>query len=369
MFSRVLVPLDGSPLDASALSSASAIARVFDARVRLLRVARAPVGSTRSYSLADEYRDAERYLNGVAREIAASGLKVSTHVRSGDVPGAILYEIGEHLADLVILATRGESGWLHGEHGSITREVLSWTPVPVIIQRAGARPLSGIRTVLVPLDGGPVSLLALGAAIDLAHATGAHITLLRVVEPMPSSMHDTAAGFHFADRMDPSWDTAALAGAKRHLEELMEQLREGGVSAQGEAILGDVPSTIAEHAEKINADIIVMSTRASHGVARVLSSSTADAVVHHARVPVLLIRSNETCLSEPVAPDADDTDRAHQRGGCRSPDSAVECRSSFPRTDLRPGNVIREQRDGEETSKAGAGQRSRSKQASEQRGQ
>jgi nucleotide-binding universal stress UspA family protein len=106
--------------------------------------------------------------------------------------------------------------------------VLSWTRVPVIIQRAGARPLSGIRTVLVPLDGGPVSLLALGAAIDLAHATGAHITLLRVVEPMPSSMHDTAAGFYFADRMDPSWDTAALAGAKRHLEELMEQLREGG---------------------------------------------------------------------------------------------------------------------------------------------
>jgi nucleotide-binding universal stress UspA family protein len=194
MFRRVLVPLDGSPRAESALSSACAIARTFKAEVSLVRVAGVPVGSTRSYSDSDEHRDVESYLNGVARKVAASGLCVSTQIRSGDVPGAILGEIDEERADLVVIGTRGHVGWLHGEHGSVAREVLSWSRVPVMVQREGARPVDSVGTVLVPLDGTPASVPALAAGVELAHATAAELVVLNVMEPIPSWMHEVPFG-------------------------------------------------------------------------------------------------------------------------------------------------------------------------------
>jgi hypothetical protein len=71
MFSRVLVHLHGSPRAESALPSAGAIARLLDAEVSLVRVVRPPVGVRHSYSYSDAYREAENYLNRVARDVAS----------------------------------------------------------------------------------------------------------------------------------------------------------------------------------------------------------------------------------------------------------------------------------------------------------
>ena len=122
MFSTVLVPLDGSPEAATALSAARALASAFSAQMSLMRVVRRPAGQFGVH--ADEIREAASYLDGVAREMASSNLRVSTHVRSGDVPGAILHEIAERGVDLVVSATRGHGNVLRGLVGSVATEVL-----------------------------------------------------------------------------------------------------------------------------------------------------------------------------------------------------------------------------------------------------
>src|ERR687886_1590142 len=107
MFSTVLVPLDGSPAAATALPAARALATALGAQVSLLRVVRRPVALLDGH--ADEIRDAATYLDGLARELTASGLRVKTNVRSGEVVDAILAEIDEQGVDLVVMATRGHS--------------------------------------------------------------------------------------------------------------------------------------------------------------------------------------------------------------------------------------------------------------------
>ena len=288
MFSTVLVPLDGSPAAATALPAARALALAFGAQVSLLRVVRRPVALLDGH--ADEIREAAAYLDGLARELSASDLRVRTHVRSGEVAEAILAEIAERHVDLVVMATRGHSGVVRAVLGSVASEVLSRSPVPVVLLRAEGRRLSAIERVLVPVDGSAGGALALGAATRLAHATGAHLTLLQVVTPIPVWTYDASAGFSFGQHIDPDRDTAALAGARRYVDDLVDQLREREVYADGLAMLGDVPRTIARTALDISADLIVMSTRAHTGPARAVLGSVADAVVRLAEAPVLLLR-------------------------------------------------------------------------------
>ena len=226
----MLVPLGGCPA-ATALPAARALATALGAQVSLLRVVRRPVALLDGH--ADEIRDAATYLDGLARELTASGLRVKTNVRSGEVVEAILAEIDEQRVDLVVMATRGHSGVVRAVLGSVAGEVLSRSPVPVVLLRTDSRRLSAISRLLVPVDGSAGSALALGAAMDLAHATGARLTLLEVVTPTPVWTYEARAGFYFGQHIDPDWDTAALSGARRYVDDLVEQLRGRGVAADG----------------------------------------------------------------------------------------------------------------------------------------
>ena len=297
MFSTVLVPLDGSPAAATALPTARALATALGAQVNLLRVVRRPVTLLDGH--AAEIREAATYLDGLARELSASNLRVRTHVRSGEVAEAILGEIDQGRVDLVVMATRGHSGVVRAVLGSVSSQVLSRSPVPVVLLRADGRSLSGVERLLVPVDGSAGGALALGAAIDLAHATGARLTLLEVVTPLPIWTYEASDGFYFGHHIDPSWDRAALAGARRYIDHLVDQVRERAIYADGLAMPGDVPRAISQTALDVSADLIVMSTRAHTGPARAVLGSVADAVVRLAEPPVLLLPYGRASAAEP----------------------------------------------------------------------
>jgi len=292
MFTKVIVPLDGSRDATAALPVARTLAALGGASVSLVRVVHRPAGLFAAH--ANDVRDASAYLDEVVRErLGGLDRPVSTHVRSGDVVEAIIGEVGDGGSDVIVMATRGHAGVVRAVLGSVASELLSKSPVPVVVVRAGARPMDSVRQILAPVDGSPESEQSLSAVAELAGVTGAKVTILQVVtpSPIPTWASETSASYELGQYVDPDRvDRAAVMEAGRYVDGLADRFATQFISTEALATLGEVPKTITETAEAVNADLIVMRTRAHTGAARAVLGSVADGVVRSATTPVMLVR-------------------------------------------------------------------------------
>lgn len=289
MFTKLLVPLDGTPEAAVALPPARALAKATGSGLVLCRVVPHDIPTEGTDDGDAELLESQDYLTRIAEELRSDGLQVTTVTLTGNVPQAILREGREQAADLIIMATHGRSGLERAIMGSVTERVVAEATVPVMLLRPGGHRLTHVKTLLVPVDGTPGGSVALGVAVGLARAVSARIVLLRVVEPIPPYLYD---GIYWTGGayLDPTWDEEARAAAQSFVDGMVQRLQNNGVAAEGRAILGNVTATIIETADAVEADIVVMSTHALTGPARAILGSVSDAVVRTAHRPVLLIR-------------------------------------------------------------------------------
>ena len=288
MFSKILVPLDGTPEPEVALTPARTVARVTGATLHLLTVIEAGT------ALGDQSRITAD-LQNVASELHAQGQQVDTAVRRG-TPATEIIAAGVELgADLVVMATHGRGGLERVFLGSVAQAVLATSPVPVLLVRPGGRQMTKLEVVLVPVDGSPGGALALASAVPLARSTNARIVLVDVVVPLVdyTLTSGPSEGFYF----DPAWDDEARESAQRYVSGMVDRLRHAGVPAEGLIVTGEIrqPSNsvaeaIMRSADEVAADLIVMSTHALTGPARALLGSVADTVVRNAHCPILLPR-------------------------------------------------------------------------------
>ncbi len=169
MIKHILVPLDGTPQSNSALPLTRTLARATGASVTLLRV-----------RLPGEDRQQLAALQRVEAELSSSDIQVNSVVRDGDPVDQIIDQVRADSTDLVVMRTHGRSGIGRAVLGSVTERVVAEGGAPVILLRAGGRRINQLRSILVPLDGSPGSLVALGLAIPLADdaLTGAARALL-----------------------------------------------------------------------------------------------------------------------------------------------------------------------------------------------
>lgn len=167
----ILVPLDGSPAAALALTAARTLSHSVEALVHTLHVSRRHLPSDRLWAALgvppDFLSDAilDQAVGRPEREIsqAASALD----------------------AELVVIATHGRTHDLARPAGHVTLSVLRKAPCPVLVVRsalgrAGAEKLSSVRRILVPLDGSPEATACVGHAVDLARRNDADICFLHV---------------------------------------------------------------------------------------------------------------------------------------------------------------------------------------------
>jgi nucleotide-binding universal stress UspA family protein len=138
-----------------------------------------------------------------------------------------------------------------------------------------------LETILVPLDGSPVSEVALPYAEALASVTGGRLILVRAAH---------APAFH----PEPEHEQfSRVETAEDYLAEIAQALVARGVKNVETAVpYGQAAAWIVDEAEMRHADIIVMSTHDRSGADRWLHGSVAESVVHQASVPVLLIRAD-----------------------------------------------------------------------------
>lgn len=144
----VIVPLDGSPMAERALPLAAAFAQAHKRTLLLVTVASplpafvglemaypAVAGPTSAELPEDRLREGLRYLGGVRRELRAHSpdLAVQTMGRIGDVAPVVADLATVHPGSIVVMTTHGRGRALRLLLGSVATELLSLSPVPLLI--------------------------------------------------------------------------------------------------------------------------------------------------------------------------------------------------------------------------------------------
>lgn len=149
--------------------------------------------------------------------------------------------------------------------------------------------MAEFKKIVLTTDLSPESWRALDVATSLASKCGAALTILSVVQdPAYFTMSELyGAGNAFADI-----DRIHAEAVKRAKEIVGKHLEKSGVAAEIRIISGvNIPKMIVEEAEKIGADLLVLTTHGRSGLSHMLMGSTAERVVRTSAVPVLVVRS------------------------------------------------------------------------------
>lgn len=289
IYTKLLVPLDGSPLAEQALAPAVKLAEALSARLRLLRVA-TPPPLTDVTILPDTLTflttQAAAYLEGVARQQASSAVALEIATATGPPVGAIALAAAEAEADLIIMSSHGRSGVGRWVYGSVAEGVMARAGRDVLIIRAQTdTPLFSQRRFLVTLDGSSLAEQALLPAVTLAQALDAELHLLRVtfsVSHLEPQMYR-----HIFDKMEAE----ERIGAEQYLAEVRQKVSAWRIPVQTQAVIGDTAATILEYARQHQIDLICLSSHGRAGVQRWLYGSVALKVLQATPCATLIVRT------------------------------------------------------------------------------
>lgn len=136
------------------------------------------------------------------------------------------------------------------------------------------------RSVLVPLDGSPLSELALIFAEALARKCEARLILLRAVVP-----------YTFGGTQESEARAKATTEAQRYLGRLVDGLAGRGIEAVAAVPYGEAAPSIVEEARLRAVDFIAISTHGRGGLGRLVYGSVTEGVLATSPAPVLLVRA------------------------------------------------------------------------------
>jgi nucleotide-binding universal stress UspA family protein len=291
----VLVPMDGSGRSLAALPYAEAVARATGAAVHLLAVVeREPGGAVARpgfpRTVLEEMRRVEltRQLEETAAPLRGRGLTVTTDLAYGEPADEILVAADAEPVTMTVMATHGRGAAQRMIVGSVADKVMRLSGRPTLLVRAQegeveAKPIV-LRRVMVPLDGSPAAEHCLVAASELASATGATLTLVRV-EPYisVSTSPYEPVGVDLA-----SMEAEIAAAAHAYLEDVRSRLP-AGFPVETVVLRGFAAAMLIDFVTSGQVDLVVMTTHGRSGVRRLVLGSVADRMVRSG-VPVLLTR-------------------------------------------------------------------------------
>ncbi len=281
MFTRMVVPLDGSPAAEQALPYATELARFTGACVVLVHT-------------TDRFAEHEGLGSHAARAIigglAGDGDEL---VVMAACPHSVLHDtLTPSAANLVVASGRA--------------------PVLVIDPRAQlpVEPIRRLRRkrVIVVLDGSEFAQAGVPVAAQLARVMDGSLLVLHTVEfpPLPlacgASLQDPGAYW-------PLWQAdLATEAAEASLEWTMEHLRDSfdGLDVATQLVMGDVAERLDPATGKADPiGVAVMATHVRKGLSRLLLGSPADDVFRRDHLPLLLVcpsASPTGCCAETIDP-------------------------------------------------------------------
>jgi nucleotide-binding universal stress UspA family protein len=142
-----------------------------------------------------------------------------------------------------------------------------------------------VRRILHATDFSRASTPALKAAISMAKANRARLTVVHVMAPPSLALPGEG---YVSPALYESLESSARAAAQKHLNAVLARARAAGVRARGLLLEGVPHELIARAARK--ADLLVIGTHGRSGLAKLFLGSVASRLVALAPCPVLTVR-------------------------------------------------------------------------------
>jgi|SRR5215472_731102 len=287
---HILCPLDFSEFSVRAYRHAVSLADHYRAKLvaqHIVEVWKHPSASfAASASLYDEYCQT---LRGNGKVQLQEFVNAHTHnevqpelvVDEGMAPDSILSFAREQKSDLIVMGTHGLRGFDRLMLGSVTDRVMRSAPCPVLAVREPPQDLLAagqegqythcLNRILACTDFSEDSERALDYAISAAAEYDAELTLLHVLEQVP-----TAAKTH-----------EAVAEVTEQLDNLIPQERRNTLKTNTAVRIGKAYQQIIQFAREAQTDLLTMGVRGRGALDIAIFGSTAYRVMQLGPCPVL----------------------------------------------------------------------------------
>ncbi|HYB35839.1 MAG TPA: universal stress protein [Mycobacterium sp.] len=291
--SGILIGVDGSPCSMAAVRWAAWEATMRNIPLTLVHVLAATVSDSRILALPAAAIPAEFFeqREGDARQLLSDAIKVAEDSALGNgipqinaevfvsAPAATLVEQSTD-AEMVVVGSRGQSTWRRALLGSVSTGLIHHArcPVAVIHDDLSSPQQPTDSPVLVGIDGSPASELATAIAFDEASWRGVELVALHAWNDADMS--------HIPTIEWPAMPSAAQKTLAERLAGWQERYPDVTVHR---LVVGEGPARhLLEKAR--SAQLVVVGSHGRGGFAGMLLGSVSRAVVHAARVPVIVAR-------------------------------------------------------------------------------
>ncbi|MFN3273451.1 MAG: universal stress protein [Paracoccus sp. (in: a-proteobacteria)] len=280
MFRTALISLDYSAAQGPLLDCLADLREMGIARVILTHVVKVGYGQGTSYGNKDALED---WLRDRAAPMREAGLDVDVDIRAaGEVAKDILSAASEHGADLIVIGSRGQNMIRGLFLGSVAREVIRLSTLPVRLEWIEATGTdgdaacertchAGLRRLLLATDFSPQAHAAEAVAARLAPHAG-------VVELVHVVSSDEQARY-------ARWPVMARAA----LDDIAHEVAAAGGKSEVQLATGKPSEEIARAAAARDADLIVVGKHGQGWVDSITIGSTAASLCEIARRPVLMV--------------------------------------------------------------------------------
>ncbi len=280
MFRHVIAAVDGSESSLRALDRAISLAARMGAALDVVSVEEPlPRYVSEQAEVNEEQSEAARYFGKLhadaALHAAQHGVSVTTRILVGHEVQALLNDIRDQHADLLVVGATGHSGVWDVFLGSTADKLVAHAPTSVLVVHPTDTG-QAFKELVVGLDGSPLGERALSVALELARLCGGTVRALSVMEGSPAVA--AGDGQTWANYVE-SVQRKALSAAET-----------AGVHLEVDTRRGHAARALTSYASDVDADLIVIGATGHERPWSPTAGGTARRVANEARCAVLLVR-------------------------------------------------------------------------------
>ena len=299
MYSKMLIPLDGSKTAEKVLPYARHLAGKLKVPIELLAVIDIAEMATHISAekaryldtmIEDGVRASTTYLRGVATTFPDA--KVTCTVEKGRAEDTII-EKGEADSSLLItMATHGRSGLNRFLLGSVAEKVLRGSTNPLLLIRAADEAKgegeAKLASIVVPLDGSELAEGVLPMVATMAKMLDLEVVLFRAFHiPYNAYAGDDGYIVNYEELI-----ASLRVESNEYLEKKVAELKKLGVATVSALTKeGFAADEIIGLGRKTPDNLIAMCSHGRSGVCRFVLGSVTETVVRHSGDPVLVVRA------------------------------------------------------------------------------